>query len=166
MECVVAQHKLSAYVDGELSPSLMEAVRAHLASCASCARDYRELSFAWHLVEEIPPVAPRTSLWPGIEERNSTNGASFWSFLAWRSFATSASLVLVLALGLFAGVALGRFTLTNPRAVAPPAVLTEEDPSVESVRYFGDMPPGSLGYAALDVTPISAPVDAQEGGQR
>lgn len=166
MECMVAQQKLSAYVDGELSPPLMVVVRAHLASCKACAQECRDLSRAWHLVEEIPRVAPRTSLWPGIEERLSANGASLWGFLAWRPLAVSASVVLALAVGVSVGVALGRLTFSNASAAASPVVPTSQAPGLESVRYFADVPPGSLGYGALEITPVSIRSDAQEGGQR
>jgi anti-sigma factor RsiW len=163
MECAIVRKKLSAYVDGELPAPQMDAVRAHLAACGNCAQECQELSFAWHFVEEIPRVAPRTSLWPSIEERISAKGASFWGFL-WRPSAALTSLFLVV--GLYAGVKLGTFVLTRSSPAASPAVVAGGTPNFDTVRYFGDVPPGTLGDGGLEVTPVSAAANTKEGVQQ
>ena len=40
MSCSATRERLSAYVDGELPQEQAAAVGEHLASCATCARDY------------------------------------------------------------------------------------------------------------------------------
>jgi len=164
MECAVVRKKLSAYVDGELPTPQSDAVRLHLGACGKCAQEYQELSFLWHLVEEIPRVAPRTSLWPSIEERISANGTSFRAFLMWRPYGALASLFL--AVGLCAGVELGTFVLRKGSPAASPATVAGGSPNFDTVRYFGDVTPGSLGDGILEVTPVSAAGDTKEGVQQ
>jgi hypothetical protein len=55
------RNKLSAYMDGELSPREDAALEAHLASCRSCARELEGLRLASAALREMPEAtAPRS----------------------------------------------------------------------------------------------------------
>lgn len=44
MNCVQIDELLSDFIDDELSEGARDGVQAHLASCAECARSYRQLA--------------------------------------------------------------------------------------------------------------------------
>ena len=64
--CHWVRSVLTAYLDGELKPSTVDAVRRHLERCPECARHVAELEQAWKLLETTV-VAPRIR--PGFTER-------------------------------------------------------------------------------------------------
>ena len=65
--------RLSDYVDGEdLGPAERLAIEAHLAGCASCRTVVAELREVASRAATLADTAPRTDLWPGIEERLAT----------------------------------------------------------------------------------------------
>jgi anti-sigma factor RsiW len=49
---------LSSLLDGELTPREADGVRAHLAECAECRREFEFISEARTLVRDLPPVDP------------------------------------------------------------------------------------------------------------
>ena len=44
MRCTQSRERLSAYLDGELTPSEAGAIREHVAACADCAGEYAALA--------------------------------------------------------------------------------------------------------------------------
>ena len=62
---------LSAYLDQQLPPAELAAIRAHLATCAECERDLAELRATVALLRELPQYATRRSfqLGPGYARR-------------------------------------------------------------------------------------------------
>jgi len=56
--CTRIIRKLSAYIDGELGAKDREAVKAHLASCASCAEELRRLAAVDPGLKLLPGAAP------------------------------------------------------------------------------------------------------------
>ena len=59
MRCRRAQKKLSAYVDGELSPRATEAVRRHVETCAACRQALDETSALGGLLDAAEEMTPR-----------------------------------------------------------------------------------------------------------
>ncbi len=56
MTCPEARELLSALLDDALSPAERQAIDAHLATCAECARELTELRETVALLERLPPV--------------------------------------------------------------------------------------------------------------
>jgi len=91
--------QLSAFIDGDLRESAEASVRAHLASCASCARAAAELRAIVGAARSFDHPEPPPTLWPAIEgalARQEDRGG----FLRWRTFAvgTLAGAAVALAL--------------------------------------------------------------------
>ena len=57
-DCRKIQRELSAYLDGELTPSLRAEVEAHLASCAHCQRELLEMKTLTAGVAALPNLKP------------------------------------------------------------------------------------------------------------
>jgi hypothetical protein len=58
---------LSAYLDQQLPPAELTAIRAHLATCPECGRELAELRATVALLRELPQYAPRRSFQLGPE---------------------------------------------------------------------------------------------------
>jgi len=56
--CAQVNRKLSAYLDGELSPVEQAGVREHLGNCAGCAEELRRFSAADADIKRLSPVMP------------------------------------------------------------------------------------------------------------
>ncbi len=54
--------RISAYIDGELSPDDMRQVEYHLMSCETCRREYDDLRGVATLVRELPAYVPRREI--------------------------------------------------------------------------------------------------------
>lgn len=62
MQCSMSGEMLSAFVDGELTSAEVATVRAHLAQCAGCRTQVRELRQAVSLLQSATEVAPPADL--------------------------------------------------------------------------------------------------------
>jgi predicted anti-sigma-YlaC factor YlaD len=58
MECTIVRTQLFRKIDGELSAFESGQLEAHLAQCASCAREYRLLTLPGRIVQAIPTISP------------------------------------------------------------------------------------------------------------
>lgn len=56
--CVRVRAQLPDYIEGYLDVVAAEAVRAHLAVCMLCNREYREMRATIRLVETLPFMEP------------------------------------------------------------------------------------------------------------
>jgi anti-sigma factor RsiW len=56
--CVRVQEQLQDFMEGYLDAVATEAVRAHLAVCILCSRNYRELRQTIRIVESLPFMEP------------------------------------------------------------------------------------------------------------
>lgn len=69
MNCPGATERLTAYLDGDLDPTMASAVRGHLRSCPDC----RALAAAHARLRDaltgLPPVEPPPALWAGVMAR-------------------------------------------------------------------------------------------------
>ena len=116
--------RLQAYLDGELSPSDLQEVAAHLQSCPACQTEMAELRQSSELITmglalyDPPPAdVPSTSLaWADFQASTQPSGVSLWQSLnrrlsqMSRSFtphktvfrvAAIAAMALIIVVGLF-----------------------------------------------------------------
>lgn len=56
--CSEITRKLSAYMDGELSPEDQTAVKEHLSACAGCAAELRRFSAVDNVIKQLPAITP------------------------------------------------------------------------------------------------------------
>ncbi len=56
--CLRVQEQLQDYIEGYLDSVAAEAVRAHLAVCVICQRNYDELRQTIRLIETLPFMSP------------------------------------------------------------------------------------------------------------
>ncbi len=120
-------HQIQAYLDGELTPALADALRAHVRDCAACRRELEAARALWGLVDQAPTPAPHGSIWPGLDARLARRrGQRPWTWPQ-RGLATAA---------LAAGVVLGlQFDM------AQSVVETETDVAVSSIDYLEESLP-------------------------
>jgi len=64
-----ASAQLSAYLDGELDPSEVRAVEAHLAGCAICREDLAALRQVKRWLGRLPEVEPSEAVWQSLRRR-------------------------------------------------------------------------------------------------
>jgi anti-sigma factor RsiW len=150
MTCQDVAPKLSAFLDGELLDAERMVVGQHLDTCEPCAAEYRSLAFAWERLGQLPRAEPRAHLWPGIEARIARETARRGRrWFVWHPFPALATVALIV--GLLLGLRLGGFVVN--RGAPPTRAVSETDVDPLQVRYFGDVFPGSLPEAVLNVGP-------------
>jgi anti-sigma factor RsiW len=70
--CWIVSETINAYCDGELTPGERAAIERHLASCARCAHNYRQVVASTKLCGMLSSSAPPSSrLLASIAERVS-----------------------------------------------------------------------------------------------
>lgn len=142
MNCSQAQDRFSELLDGRLAENSTAEVRAHLASCPDCQRDYASLAQTLEALDKLPAAQPTPRLRANFyalleEEKNSAASiratvvrrqraqrASLWRWI----LAPAAALALALA-GFYAG--------TNFATVSPAPVVAASD--AETKRELADM---------------------------
>lgn len=159
MTCQAVAPKLSAFLDGELPSADETLVRHHLEICEPCAAECESLASAWERLGELPRVEPHAHLWPGIEARLTPETARR-GWRRWRRFPAMAALALVA--GLLLGLQVGAVVVSRP--ASPTRAANESDGDSLHVQYFGDVFPGSLPDAVLNVDVETR--TSQPGGER
>lgn len=85
MKCRQIQAKIADYSVGLLRARESEQMAAHLAACADCGREWRQLQAVLSLVERCGSREPPPHLWNGVYNRITTEKASappsFWERL-------------------------------------------------------------------------------------
>ena len=76
--------QLDDYVDGVLSAAETEQVKAHIATCAECARAEQKLKTLLSAAAALPPsIEPPAEVWANVQARTTarpTRAATLWSF--------------------------------------------------------------------------------------
>lgn len=148
MTCQETTQKLSAFLDGELPDVERTLVGRHLDICEACAAESRILAYAWEQVAELPRVGPRAHLWPSIESRlGHSSDQHRWRWFAWRPVPALAALASLV--GLLLGFQVGDLVVNRVVPDTRRGGESEADPL--HVAYFGDVFPGSLPDAVLNI---------------
>jgi anti-sigma factor RsiW len=158
--------RLSAYLDGELSPPDRALVAEHLAGCDECSRRLQALTIVDAAARELPAEPPRGyfSSFPGRVRRRlegDTRERS-WRVPAWTWAAAAAALLAVVApLTLMRSPAGSVPEEKAPRALdyaaTPPARPPAGVPAEKALR--------ALGYAATPPAAASPPQPAPGPGE-
>ncbi len=87
MKSVHFKHKLSAFIDRELSKEEQQQIAEHLLICSDCRTEHDELMFTARIGEKVERADAPASVWAGIEstlnaespfpQRRSSSGRSF-----------------------------------------------------------------------------------------
>ncbi|MGQ9920904.1 MAG: anti-sigma factor family protein [Desulfobacca sp.] len=105
MDCREVQEKLSAYLDGELSPRQQELVARHLDGCQACRRELQIWQQLWEALLREPVAAP-ADLTARVLARLPGRQRQWWQNLA-----LAASLLLGIILGGQLGLAVQQTTV-------------------------------------------------------
>src|SRR5256885_4385589 len=117
MDCSTAKSKIFPFVDGELTPELCDQLEAHLARCGACRRLVDlEVAFRETYVERLRPDPAPEPVREGVATLLRGLGEGRRAGRGWRRverLAGCAGAVLLLVVGLGAGIALQSYTGTR-----------------------------------------------------
>jgi hypothetical protein len=163
MTCEQAQTRLDEYVDGDLDEAAFQDMELHLAGCAECRGQERELRALIAAAADLPKeILPARDLWPEVAERlRGAEGARLVGRrggMAWRSpmaMAAAASVLVALTATLWV------------RGHRPPAVQATTPGTLISVAASVD--PGADLLAtereyARATADLMAAIDSQKAG--
>ena len=107
MRCMQSRERLSAYLDGELTPSEAGAVREHVTACSDCASEYAALAATSRqlkegLVRYSAPDVLKARILNKLSEQPTPAATLPGSWLHWSRLAAAA---LVIAVASSAGTA-------------------------------------------------------------
>jgi hypothetical protein len=123
--------KLSALLDGDLSPGETQVARGHLEGCAPCAAALGDLSALVGAAHTLEAPEPPPTLWRAVEGELERPGR--WAWLTWRPFAAGALVGVVgLAVAVF-GLPAARSRLAAPLRTELAAV-TAADPLLDEAE--------------------------------
>jgi hypothetical protein len=137
MECQAIQEQLSAWLDDELPEAAGAVLTAHLARCAACREEWRQLTALDDALGNLAAPVP-TGLASTVAAK--VRRPRRWS--GWQATALAACLVL--------GIALGG---TMARSFHGEATSNEAGAEVASLEDFHDFPQGSLGAVVASYQP-------------
>lgn len=148
------QRRLSAYVDGQLTPKEQATMEAHLAGCQACRHELADLRSVVSLLRSVPQAAvPRS-----FALRQVPPAARAW-WLRYETplrFATATAAVLLVAL--VAGDALLKPPTTSlPNPAAAPETETQRSAAGGPEGATATTPTPAGGAASLDAAPTPSP---------
>ena len=140
MNCRGVSRRLSAYIDNELSPGIVQSVEEHLQSCAVCKRKLNE----FRAISEAARLLPSLGVSEGFKERvlesakaRREGSVAFYGF---RMRAALAGLA-------FVGAATAVFFISGPRQLSTPSANLGTGP--ENVNSGSiDIDSGTLDFTA------------------
>jgi anti-sigma factor RsiW len=146
-------HRLSEYLDGELTPVERSGLEEHLAACETCPRVLDELRIVKGQAAVLPDREPEADLWPAVRAAiaegrvvpiQATRPARRFSFSLFQLTAAAAALVLVSAGAVW-------FSMAERTVAGGPA----ESPTLQPVSVSFD-PRGRADSAITELERILA----------
>lgn len=123
-------HRMQAFLDGELTPAAVEAVREHLASCGPCRQELAARQQLWRQVDTLAAVPNQVAIWPRLAALLQERGRRRWSW-PYRGLALAAALGGVL-LGWRVGQPAGSNAASHDLA-AEAGYLADSVPSLDQL---------------------------------
>jgi len=136
--CLSCKRNLSAYSDGELAPSLIAAVEAHLASCPDCRAEYDSLRAVMDALTALEAPEPRRGLDATVMDRITRKGTGY------RLPRLIPAPLCAAAFGLVVGVFLANGVVSQ-RAGDP--MIATDDGIMRAMNVFSPSPQGSFSNA-------------------
>lgn len=134
MKCTTTSEKIDDYVDGTLSGAALHELELHLAGCAECREEERQLRALLAEADALPEeIDPPHDLWPGIAARIQSEGRFKLLRGPWR-----------LPLGLAAAMLLASAAYFVWHAAPRPAAPLVAGPTAQEVARPVSIPSGSL----------------------
>lgn len=174
MDCRQAQQLFDAYLDGDLSPSLVTELGAHRVHCADCRRALALLEVSGHILcadhdVVVADEAFTDRLLACMDEPRSILGNRLWRYGSIGSGIAAAALVALALLGMFdtrkRGVVAGERAEGAVRPLVP-TMASSPLPvaSFEELLDDGAAGPGIPGGALQDLANQSPAATYQRGG--
>ncbi len=154
MKCRKVEKRLSAYQDGEVSEGERLLIKAHLADCPECSKQYKELQQVWETLDNLPDIQAAPGFYSGIHRRISDPRKDRSGVRIRRLFQVLPSPLAVgapLLVGLLMGIYLGSVLLEEGLPPLQRHQPSHDHVSLASIRTFDAVPPGTLahGYLAM-----------------
>jgi len=117
-------HRLSEYLDGDLTPVERSELEEHLAACETCPRVLDELRIVMAQAAVLPDREPEADLWPAVRDAiaqgrvvpiHAARPARRFSFSLAQVTAAAAALILVSATAVW--LAVGKRTVADGRSI-------------------------------------------------
>lgn len=167
------RHRLSAFIDGQLSEKERQELATHLEACPACRQELEELRATVLALGGLPQEeAPRSfALRPEQAARrvlpSPVGGLALTMRLAGASLAAALAVLLVVDLADLGG----NGPLPAPAAVPAPETLEEAPPPaapppVAPDEFRAEAPYGALEEAPARVTPTPSPVPPELASER
>jgi anti-sigma factor RsiW len=139
--CLSCKRRLSAYLDGALSPDLMTAVEAHLASCPDCRVEYDSLRAVMDALTVLKVPEARRGLDAIIMERitREEKGYRLPRFIP--------APLCAAAFGLFVGIFLANGVVSQRADDSMVAPIIAADEGMSFLDVFSPSPQGSFSNA-------------------
>ena len=142
MDCSDVRRLLSREIDGELDPSRLKELEAHLERCESCRRAREDLRETYALHRRLGEIEPPLTLVPEI--MTAVEGPQRRSrFTGFFRAAVPIAAAVVLILGIYAGVFLSGLHETTG---------VDQQLAALELEFLDSYPPGSMGDLLMEAT--------------
>jgi hypothetical protein len=139
--------ELRAYVEGSLAEKGMRAVEGHVAGCALCAEELRDLKDFFEPIREGEREVSELEIaqaWRSVGSRIDRGRSRSWASVAGSPFALAASLLLAVALGVASIRMEGRNRDLESRLTGRESRLEELESEVERLQATSSRLEGEL----------------------
>ena len=138
--CAIIQQRLSAYLDNELSPSLLDGVEKHLAECSRCQKEYAEQKKIWSSLAALSAPEPDALLEAAVLRQLSPKMSTKDTrpLFRWLFPVPAGAAAFGFALGIFLAV-----SATPP----PNTLIAPDDGIMQALDVFSPSPQGSFSNA-------------------
>ncbi|HET8632060.1 MAG TPA: zf-HC2 domain-containing protein [Thermomicrobiales bacterium] len=165
MTCQQARRLLSDRLDQPLPPAQAEALRAHLAGCADCARYDRALQRGVAGIRALPDVSPSPRVRAAVRERifaGSRRAGPRGGWLRQGAGVAAAALLVVVVAGLTFALLRGGARLTPRFAQRPAAPTTQAAFGHPGSTAAPPSTPGATQVPSILLAPSGSPPAPQE----
>lgn len=143
MTCSQAQDRFAELLDGRLAEADLASVRAHLAACPECQREYASLAQTLAALDQLPAARPsprlRANFYASLEEEKNS-AASIRAAVTHRQRAERISLWRwILSPAVAIAIALGAFHFGTRYATPAPVSAPIASSDAETKRELAEM---------------------------